>query len=62
LAKVRESEDLQKLLREAIKAKLAAGEIDLAADADDGEDDDDASSQLGPFEKGTEFEPVEAPV
>ena len=60
MVKVRESEDLQKQLRDAIKAKLAAGEINLAADAEEGDDDDDALSQLGPYEKGTEFDPADA--
>ena len=41
MVKVRESEDLQKQLREAIKAKLAAGEVDLiAGEAEDGDDID----------------------
>ena len=49
MVKVRESEDLQRQLREAIKAKLAAGEIDMiAGEAEDGDDMD-----------GGEFEPLE---
>lgn len=51
MIKVRESEELQNQLRESIKAKLATGEIDMAAG--EPEDGDDADPL------GTEFEPPE---
>ena len=48
MVKVRESEDLQRQLREAIKAKLAAGDIDMiAGEPEDGDDAD----------PGADFEP-----
>ncbi len=53
LVKIRESEALQLQLREAIRLKLAAGEIDLTASADEEAEDD---AVLG----GAAFEPTGA--
>ena len=59
MVKVRESEDLQKRLREAIRTKLANGEVDLPAASASDDEDDDPAAQLGPYEAGTEFDPAE---
>ena len=59
MIKVRESEDLQKRLREAIRTKLANGEVDLPAASASDDEDDDPAAQLGPYEAGTEFDPAE---
>ncbi|GAX75617.1 hypothetical protein CEUSTIGMA_g3061.t1 [Chlamydomonas eustigma] len=57
--KIREDEGLQNRLKEAVRSKLANGEVDVLA-ADGSEEDDDPKAQLGPYDKGTEFDPVEA--
>ena len=61
MVKVRESEDLQKRLREAIRTKLANGEVGLPATSASDDEEDDPTAQLGPYEPGTEFEPAEEP-
>lgn len=57
LAKIREDAALQQQLRQSIKEKLEAGEIDIAGAPDEDNPEED---ELGPFDAGGEFEPASA--
>ena len=53
LVKIREDVALQQQLRQSIKAKMEAGEIDISAAGDE-----DPEGQLGPDDEGGDFEPA----
>jgi hypothetical protein len=53
--KIKESEDLRKDLKEAVRANLATANLATTSQDEDGGEE----AQLGPYDEGADFQPVE---